>query len=255
MVTPGPSSDIAATTSRKNARLRRSGPAYMAIPANPFGVARPSGNNSGRYQPRSASGVGPAIAEAHKVIDFDESFIALEELFAHALDNSSNVCPITVFAAAADEAFVVYPIVDRPVGHPAARIRRQEMGDIVLDQGQAHVDIVPICPADIRVKDELAADHETGQGGNSLRFRRPEQTPQTPGQNFNATGLVDEVDSPRFEREVFLGRETITGKKHHRQVYTALAQHDEQFDARYAWKVPVEKDDVSITGEGEPIGE
>src|SRR6267154_6873029 len=100
--------------------------------------------------PRSASGlrVGPAVAEAHKVVDFGESFIALEELFAHALDNSSNVCPITVRAAAADEAFVVYPIVDRPIGHPAARIRRQEMDDVVLDQGEAHVGNVPVCPAD-----------------------------------------------------------------------------------------------------------
>src|ERR1700704_6100069 len=220
-----------------------------------WGVARPSGNKSGRYQRRSASGVGPAVAEAHKVVDFGESFIALEELFAHALDNSSNVCPITIFAAASDEAFVVYPIVDRPIGHPAARIRRQQMGDIVLDQGQADIDIVPICPADIRVKDELAADHETGRGWSSRQFRRLQQTPQTSSQNFNAPRLVDEVDGPRFEREVFLGRETITGKKHHRQVHTALAQRDKQFDARYVWQVPVEKDDVSLTGDGEAIGQ
>ena len=53
----------------------------------------------------------------------------------------------------------------------------------------------------------------------------------------------------------FLGRETITGKKNHRQVHTALAQFDEQFDARYVWKVPVEKDDVSLTGDGEAIGQ
>src|SRR5437660_7465536 len=133
--------------------------------------------------PRSASGlrVGPAVAEAHEVVDFGESFIALEKLLAYALDNSSNVCPITAFAAPSDEAFVVYPIVDRSIGQPAARIRHQEMDDVVLDQGEAHVRIVPICPADIRVKDELAADHETGQGGNSLRFRRSEQTPQTVG--------------------------------------------------------------------------
>ncbi len=58
-----------------------------------------------------------------------------------------------------------------------------------------------------------------------------------------------------LEREVFLGRETITGKKHHRQVHTALAQLDEQFDARYVRKVPVEKDDVSLTGDGEAIGQ
>src|ERR1700704_1986732 len=142
-----------------------------------WGVARPSGNKSGRYQRRSASRVGPAVAEAHKVIDFGESFIALEELFAYALDNSSNVDPITGFAAPSDEAFVVHPIVDRPIGHPAARIRRQEMDDVVLDQGEAHVGDVPICPADIRIKDELAADHETGRGWTGRRFRRPDQTP------------------------------------------------------------------------------
>src|SRR5260370_13989116 len=111
-----------------------------------------------------ASRVAPAVSEAHNVIDSGESFIALEELFAYALDNSSNVYPITVFAAPSDEAFVVYPIVDRPIGHPAARIRRQEMDDVVLDQGEAHVGIVPICPADIRVKDKLATDHEAGRG-------------------------------------------------------------------------------------------
>jgi len=35
----------------------------------------------------------------------------LEELLPHAFDNSSNIYPITVFAAPSDEAFVVYPIV------------------------------------------------------------------------------------------------------------------------------------------------
>jgi hypothetical protein len=60
---------------------------------------------------------------------------------------------------------------------------------------------------------------------------------------------------PGLECEVFLGRESVTGKKHHRQVHTALAQLDEQFDARYVWKVPVEKDDVSLTGDGEAIGQ
>src|SRR5260370_32248725 len=102
-----------------------------------------------------ASRVAPAVAKAHKVIDFGESFIALEELFAYALDNSSNVYPIPVFAAPSDEAFVVYLIVDRPIRHPAARIRHQEMDDVVLAQGEADVGIVPICPTDIRVKDEL----------------------------------------------------------------------------------------------------
>jgi hypothetical protein len=42
----------------------------------------------------SASRINPAVAEAHKVIDFGESFIALEEILAYALDNSSNVYPI-----------------------------------------------------------------------------------------------------------------------------------------------------------------
>jgi hypothetical protein len=46
--------------------------------------------------------------------------------------HQSGVYPITVFAAPSDETFVVYLIVDRPIGHPAARIRRQEMDDVVL---------------------------------------------------------------------------------------------------------------------------
>src|SRR3981081_4619003 len=110
----------------------------------------------------SANCAGPAVAEAHEVVDFGESFIALEELLAYALDNSSNVCPITVFAAPSDEAFVVYPIVDRSIGHPAARIRHQEIGDVVLAQCEAHVAIVPICPTDIRVEEEFATDQGSG---------------------------------------------------------------------------------------------
>ena len=110
------------------------------------------------------SRVGPAVAEAYEVFDLGESFIALEELLAYALDNSSNVYPIAAFAAPSDETFVVYAIVDRAIGHPAARFRRQEMDDVVLDQGQAHVGIVPICPADIPFKDELSADDGTGRG-------------------------------------------------------------------------------------------
>src|SRR5277367_1789079 len=188
--------------------------------------------------PRSASvsRSSPAVAEAHEVLDFSKRFITLDELSSHAPDHSSNVYPITAFAAPSDKAFVVYPIVDRSIGHPAARIRRQEMDDFVLDQGEARVGVVPICPADIRVKDKLAADHETGRGWSSRRFRRVQQNPQTPGQNFNAPRLVDEVDGPGLEGEVFLGRETITGQKHHRQVHTALAQRDEHFDARYVRK-------------------
>src|SRR4029077_6574240 len=115
--------------------------------------------------------------------------------------------------------------------------------------------IVPICSADIWVKDERAADHETGRRRSAHRFPCFKHTPQTPGQNFNAASLVDEIDGARLEREVFLGRETITGKKHHRQVHTAPAQLDEQFDARYVWKVPVEKDDVSLTGDGESVSQ
>src|SRR4029077_17012741 len=85
--------------------------------------------------PRSASGsrIGPAVAEAHKVFNFRKCFIALEELLAYAPDNSSNVYPKTCSAASSDETFVVNAIVDRPIGHPAARFRRQEMDDVVLD--------------------------------------------------------------------------------------------------------------------------
>src|SRR5580765_8850517 len=102
--------------------------------------------------PRSASGsrIGPAVAEAHKVFNLGKCFIALEELLSYAPDDSSNVYPITVFAAPSDEAFVVDPIVDRPIGHPVARFLRQEMDDVVLDQGEAHVDVFPISSPDVR---------------------------------------------------------------------------------------------------------
>ena len=59
------------------------------------------------------------------------------------------------------------------------------------------------------------------------------------------------VSNARFSWAV----KRITGKKHHRQVHAGLAQLDEQFDARYVWKVPVEKDDVSLTGDGESISQ
>ena len=41
MAMPGPSSDIAATTSRKNARRQRCGPAYMVTHASPRGSGAP----------------------------------------------------------------------------------------------------------------------------------------------------------------------------------------------------------------------
>ena len=53
---PGPSSDIAASTSRRNAKLRRSGPAYMVAPANPRGVSAPSGDSGRFYIRRSWRG-------------------------------------------------------------------------------------------------------------------------------------------------------------------------------------------------------
>ena len=195
----------------------------------------------------STSRVGPAVAEAHEVLDFGESFIALEELLAYALDSCSHVCPIAVFAGPCDEALVVQTVVDRSIGHPAAHIRRQKMDDVVLAYGEVHVEIVPMCPADIRVKDELTADHETDRGWSGRRFRRPDQTPQTPGQNLDAPGLVDEVNGPPLEGEVFLGFESIAGEKHDRQFHANLAQFDEQFDARYLWKVPVDTEN-SIRG-------
>ena len=49
--------------------------------------------------------------------------------------------------------------------------------------------------------------------------------------------------------------ESVTGEKHDRQVHANLAQFDEQIDARYLRQIPVEKDDVSLTGDGEPIGQ
>src|SRR6195256_6648418 len=151
--------------------------------------------------PRSASAsrVGPAVAVALEVFYFGESLIALEELLAYALYGCSHVCPIAVFAGPCDEALVVQTVVDRSIGHPAAHIRRQKMDDVVLAYGEVHVEIVPMCPADIRVKDELTADHETDRGWSGRRFRRPYQTPQTPGQNLDAPGLVDEVNGPPLE--------------------------------------------------------
>ena len=62
---------------------------------------------------RFFSRVGPAVAEAHGILDFSESFIALDELFAYPSDNCSNVNPMTVFAAPSHEALVVYAVVDR----------------------------------------------------------------------------------------------------------------------------------------------
>jgi hypothetical protein len=125
--------------------------------------------------------------------------------------------------------------------------------NVVLAQGETHIPVIPICSLDVRIEEELSAD-DTSRG-DCGRFWCFQQTPRTPGQNFNAPSLVDEIDGPRLEREVFLGRETITGKKHHRQVHTAMAQLDEQFDARYVWKVPVEKDGVSLTGDGKSVSQ
>ena len=76
------------------------------------------------------------------------------------------------------------------------------------------------------------------------------QTPQADGQDFNASSLVDEINGARLERQGLLGRESIPGKEHHWQGHTAAPQLDEQLEARDAWKLPVEQDDISLTGDG-----
>ena len=65
---------------------------------------------------------------------------------------------------------------------------------------------------------------------------------------FSRLGSTDELSYMVPQTHVSLGRPSL-------MVHTALAQLDEQFDARYVWKVPVEKDDVSLTGDGEAIGQ
>jgi hypothetical protein len=88
----------------------------------------------------------------------------VEKLPADAPDSCSNVHAITVFAAPSNETFIVYPIVDRPIGQPDARFRRQEMNDVVFPYGEVQVDTVLLCPTEIRVENKLAADYGCGRG-------------------------------------------------------------------------------------------
>jgi hypothetical protein len=125
--------------------------------------------------------------------------------------------------------------------------------NVVLAQGETHIPVVPICSPNLRIEKELSAD-DTGRG-DCGRFWCFQQTPQTPGQNLDATRLVDEIDGACLEREILLGFESVAGKKHDGQCHAELAQFDEQFDARYPWQIPVEKDDVSLGIGSEGIGQ
>src|SRR5229473_658194 len=98
-----------------------------------------------------------------------------------------------------------------------------------------------------RLRDRLRA--------SARRFGRCEQTPKPPGQNLNSLHLVDEVDGPPLEGEVFLGAEGIAGKKYDWQIHAGLPQLSQQIDARNIGQAPVEKDDVRLGGDTERINQ
>ena len=66
------------------------------------------------------------------------------------------------------------------------------MGDVVLDQGEAYVPIVPICPTDIRVEEEFAADQGSGRRWSIRRLRRPDQTLAASTDTATRSTLADE---------------------------------------------------------------
>ena len=86
-----------------------------------------------------ACGAAPAISKSCVVHDFDKGRIACAELVSDALDYRSHVRPIASISYPRDKPLVGQAVVDRAVGHAAARVRHQQMNDFVLTDGEADI--------------------------------------------------------------------------------------------------------------------
>ena len=72
--------------------------------------------------------------------------------------------------------------------------------------------------------------------------------PEATSQSLDTPCLVDEVEHTAFEGELLVRRLGVARQEHHRDVHAALPQLEQQVDARYGRKPPVEDDDIGLGG-------
>src|SRR5882757_10390936 len=101
----------------------------------------------------------PAVPEAGVVFDLVEGRVEVAKLVPDALDCGAHVRPITVSPVSSNEAFMVQPVVDRPVCHVPTHVRSQQVDDFIFAKGEAEIGVVPVGPTDIGTQNQLAADH------------------------------------------------------------------------------------------------
>src|SRR5262249_16844689 len=161
--------------------------------------------------------ISPAIAEPRVVVDFLKTGITQAELAANTLDRRSDVCPISVHSAAGDEADVVQAIVDAPIGHEPADIRRKMVDNGVFAAREVDVDSIPIGPTDIRLEDKPEADPDHLGQPIVLQSVVIDRAPQI---------VIDLVE----DEAVVVGRGPA-GQEYYRQVHALPAQLGQQADA------------------------
>src|SRR6266702_1460588 len=148
MAMPGPSSDIAATTSRRTTKRQRWGPAYTVTQAQqqvePTPKTRPA---TWGVPPAGSVRLLPAVPETAVIFDLVEGRIEAAELVPDALDDGPHIAPIAVGPASGDETLIVQPVVDRPVCHVPTHVRNQQVDDVVFAEGEVEICVLPIGPA------------------------------------------------------------------------------------------------------------
>src|SRR5215475_15432909 len=85
----------------------------------------------------------PAVAKAGKGTDLVKGRIAGAKLFANVLDGIAHVHLIAVRSTTCEEPFAVHVVMDRAVRHMDARLRRQQLDNLVLAKSEAHVAPIP----------------------------------------------------------------------------------------------------------------
>jgi hypothetical protein len=111
-----------------------------------------------------------AISESGGGLNFAESGVNFPELPAAALDGRTNVRSMAQLPITGHEALVVLNVVNLAVGQVATEVRRQEMDDVLLTEGEADISIVPVGPTVRRAENELVAHNEGVRLGRSCRL-------------------------------------------------------------------------------------
>src|SRR5580765_7283649 len=87
--------------------------------------------------------LAPAIPEAGVALDLVEGRVEGTELVSDTLDHGPHIRPVALVPASGDEAYIVQPVVDRPVSPVLAHVRNQHMDEVVLAVGDPDIKAVP----------------------------------------------------------------------------------------------------------------